>query len=511
MVDRRSKRSGNSDSGVHSQQIHKPIYDATAKILVQGGQAPGIPSVSELQASHQLAENYSDLIKTRPMLERVIDSLSLPYSAELLSRRISVKSPRSLIEIKASDPDPQLASQLANATAQTFTEDFRDRQFTEIAQFQASLGQYSITSDATLITAQAATLSSLSVAEPAIPASSSSSPNTRLNIIFVAILGLLVGGLLAMLIEYLDDRMKSTDDLENLTGLRSMGSITGGLSSMGSILRQRVSKGNFPTIMTDGLAQGPLAESYKYMALNLEFSGLGGGNFKTILITGALPGEGKTTTATNLAVTLARDGKSVVLIDTDLRKPALHTVFGLDNSSGLTSVIMNEASLEDVMSPTPIETLRVITSEPLPPDPTALLRSPRMRALMESLEDKADVVMLDSPPLLLVTDSVLMAAQADSVILVIDAQRARTGTIRRAAKLLSQASTPIVGAVFNKVSVRGGGHYGYGYDYGYDDKSNSNNGVGERVPRVMILRVLRVATNQKAQGSRHKAVAGQMI
>ena len=202
-----------------------PIYDATAKILVQGGQAPGIPTAGEIQASQQLAKNYSDLIKTRPILNQVIDSLSLSYNAGVLSGKISIKSPRSLIEIEASDPDPQMASQIANATAEIFIEDFRDRQFTEIAQFQASLSQYGITNDASLITAQAATLSSLSIAEPAIPASFPSSPNTRLNIILAAFLGILVGGLLVFLIEYLDDRIKSPDELESVAGLRSMGSV----------------------------------------------------------------------------------------------------------------------------------------------------------------------------------------------------------------------------------------------------------------------------------------------
>jgi capsular polysaccharide biosynthesis protein len=201
-----------------------PIYDATAKVLVQGGQAPGIPSASEIQASQQLANNYRDLIKTRPILDKVIDSLALPYSAASLFAKISVTNPRSLIEIMASDPDPEMASQIANATAEIFIEDFRDRQLTEIAQFQASLGQYGISIDAGVISAQATTLSSLSVAEPAISSSSPSSPNTKLDVILAAISGLLLGVILVMLVEHMDDRIKSTDELERMTDLRATGS-----------------------------------------------------------------------------------------------------------------------------------------------------------------------------------------------------------------------------------------------------------------------------------------------
>lgn len=465
-----------------------PVYDATAKILVQGGQSPGIPSVGEIQASQQLANNYRDLIKTRPILEKVIDSLSLSYSAGALAGKISVTNPRSLIEIKASDPDPQMASRIANSTAQIFIEDFRDRQFTEIAQFQASLGQYGITIDTSVITAQAATLSSLSVAEPAIPASSPTSPNTRLNVFLAAVSGLLLGGILIILIEHLDDRIKSTDELENMTGLRSMGSVMWGLTSLGSVVHQRVRAGAFPTIMANGPKESALAESYRYMALNLEFNGVGTGDLKSLLVTGALPGEGKTTTAANLAVSLARDGKSVILVDVDLRKPTLHSVFDLDNSKGLTNAIMGDATLDEVMSSTDIETLKVITSGPLPPEPTLLLRSQRMRTLIESLTGIADLVMLDSPPVLLVTDPIVMAAQVDGIILVMDAQKARREYVRRAAQMLQQAGTPILGAVFNKVSVRGGGHgYGYGYGYGYSDTKNGTEGS---LPQVMPRRAL---------------------
>jgi non-specific protein-tyrosine kinase len=467
-----------------------PIYEASTKILVQGGQSPGVPSIYDIQASEQLATNYSDLIKTRPILEQVIESLSLGYGPGTLSSKISIRSPRSLIEIKAEDRDPQVAAQISNTTAQTFIDNFRDRQFSQIAQFQASLGQYGITEDPTLIAAQAATMSTLSIAEPAVPPSSPSSPNIKVNVMLAAILGLLVGGLIVYFVESLDDRIKSPDELQNIAGHLSMDSVSGGIPYLGSISRQRVKPGSVPNFMTDGHRFSALAESYKYVALNLEYTGVSTGETKTILITSGLSREGKTTTAVNLAASLALGGASVVLVDADLRKPALHTVFGLDNSRGLTNAIVDGTSLDDLLLPTDIDSLKVITSGPLPPDPTHLLRSQRFRALVESLADQVNVVIFDSSPALLVTDSIVMAAQVDGIILVVDASSARKESLRRVAQLLQQTNTPILGAVFNKVSVRSEGYYGYGYGY---EGSNSKNGAIGILPQVMSPRMLKAA------------------
>ena len=303
-----------------------PIYDSSAKILVQGGQTPGVPTAGDVQTSERLARSYSDLIENRPVLEKIVELLALPYGPDALSGKISVSSPRSLIIIKASDPDPLLAADIANVTARTFIDDFRDRQFTQIAQLQASLGQYGITEDSSLVSAQAATLSTLSIVEGAIASASPSSPRTRLNVLLAAMMGLMVAGLVIFVVEYVDDSIKSAEDLERITGLTSLGSVAGGLTTLGSVSRHRVKDGFFPTILPEGHGQDPLSESYKYVGLNLEFAAIETGKIGTILMTSALPGEGKSTTASNLAISLARSGKSVVLVDADLRKPALNRV-----------------------------------------------------------------------------------------------------------------------------------------------------------------------------------------
>lgn len=202
-----------------------PIYGAKAKILVQGRQTPRLPSVGETEASQQLARNYSDLIKTRPIQLLVVQQLSLPYGPGTLSGKISVSSPRSLIEIRVSDPDPELAAKISNTTARTFIDEFRSRQFLQIAQFQASLSQYGIVQDPSIIAAQASTMSTLSIVEEALAPSAPSSPRTRINMMIAAVLGLLAAGLVVVLLEYLDNSIKSSEELKAITGMAVLSAV----------------------------------------------------------------------------------------------------------------------------------------------------------------------------------------------------------------------------------------------------------------------------------------------
>ena len=444
-----------------------PIYEATAKVLVQGGATPGTPSLSDLQASQQLARNYGDLIKTRPILEQVIEELSLSEGSGALSDKITVTNPRSLIEVKVADPDPNLAAELANTIAQTFMSDYRDKQFLQIAQFQTSLAQYGITQDPSIIAAQAATMGTLRMAEPAVPPSSPSSPRTISNMILGALLGLLVAALAVFVLEYLDDRIKSPEDLKALTGL----------ATLGSVLRYRTGDGKIPVTLSDEHLRSVMAESYKFLRTNLQFAALGTQGFKTLLITSSSPEEGKTTTAANLAVSLASEGKSVILVDSDLRKPALHRVFDLPEHKGLTHLILGDATLDEVMSPTSIEGLRVISSGPVPPDATYVLGSPKMKEVVEEIKNSADIVIFDSPPILVVADPMLLGGLVDGVLMVVNSERTRQDTVKHSVENLRQAAPAFMGAVLNKVSTKGrGGYYYYYYSsyYGEDGQERQS-------------------------------------
>ena len=445
-----------------------PIYDATVKVQVQGRQTPGLPSASDIEASQRIARDYGELIKMRPILERVVLEASLPYGPEILSSKIVVSSSRSIIEIKAKDPDPEQAAVLSNTTAQIFIDDFRNRQFTQIAGFMASLNQYGISEDPTIVATQFSTLSSLSVVEEAIPAASASSPRLMFNLFISAVLGLLVSGLIVFLLEYLDDSIGSPDELKALTGLPGLGSVMRyGASSSG------------PITLADEHIHSPLAESYKFLQTSLEFASLGNDNLRSILITSSSPAEGKTTTAANLAISLAREGRSVILVDTDLRKPAMQRVFDITGAKGLTHLILGNATVDEVLAPTGVEGLRVVPTGPLPPDVTHLLRSARMRQVIGELKASADLVIFDSPPLLSVTDPMLIVGQVDAVLLVVDAHRTGKETVKRGAETLLQAQPSVAGTVLNKVTTKSGGYYYHYYRY-YSSENGSKGRNGRR-------------------------------
>ena len=455
-----------------------PVYEARAQILVQGGVTPGTPSLSDIQASQQLARNYGDLIKTRPILEQVIERLSLPYSPGALSRRITVTSPRSLIEIKVADPDRQLAADIANTTANTFINDFRDNQFLQIAQFQSSLGQYGITGDPSIVAAQAATMSTLHIAESAIPPSSPFSPRTRLNILLAAALGLLAAGLVIFILEYLDDKVRSPDELKALTGL----------STLGSVLRYQSGDGLGAITIGDEHRHSAIAESYKFLRTNLRFAALDTAEgLRSLLVTSASPEEGKTTTAANLAISVAKEGKSVILVDSDLRKPGINRIFDLRDHKGLTHVILGETTLEEALAPTPVEGLRVLPSGPLPPDATHILGSAKMKAVVEQMKSSADLVVFDSPPLLAVTDPMLLVSMVDGVLMVVNTQRTRRDAVRRGIESLRQGNPGFIGAVLNKVSAKWRGSYYYYYYYGGDGAERGKKGPRRFRPFAKIL------------------------
>ena len=435
-----------------------PLYDATTRILVQGSRTPGTPSAGDIQASQQLAQSYVDLVTTRSILQQVAEALGMPVDTVGLGGKISVRSPRSFILITANDPNPGTAADIANTTARVFIDDFQRRQFTQIAQFQASLSQYGILEDPAIIAAQAATLTTLSIIEDAIPPPSPSTPRLRRNVLLAAIVGLLMAGLIVILREYLDDRVRSPEELRDLTGIRNLA----GMPTMGSVVRFRSHSDARPLIIKDQPAQS-LTEAYRFLQTNLEFAAVGTSGLKSLLVTSSSPEEGKTTTAVNLAISMARDGKRVLLVDTDLRRPAMHRLFDLQEQKGLTHLLLGNGTIEEVSGRTEIAGLRVIPAGPPPPDPPQVLRSSRMRELVAEIKENAEFVIFDSPPLLAVTDPMLMVPLVDGVLLVVDAERTRRGPVRRSVEMLQLANPQVVGAVLNKVSARAGGYGSYYY------------------------------------------------
>ena len=204
------------------------------------------------------------------------------------------------------------------------------------------------------------------------------------------------------------------------------------------------------------------AEAFRALRTNIQFMNPDR-SLKSIVITSACPGEGKTTLVANLAISMAQLGKKVVCVDTDLRKPELHNLFNTLNMKGLTDYLMGIHSLGDVLQSTGIEGLSLITSGPKPPNPSEVLSSQKMKALMKQLSFEYDLVIYDSPPVISVTDAVILSSQTDGVILLIDSRASARQAVVKAKQTLELANAKIFGVVLGRVSKEDRGYYYYYY------------------------------------------------
>jgi capsular exopolysaccharide synthesis family protein len=196
-----------------------------------------------------------------------------------------------------------------------------------------------------------------------------------------------------------------------------------------------------------------VAESYRMLRSNLEFARVDR-PIHTILVTSSLPGEGKTVTAANLAIAFALEGRRVLLIDADLRRPGLHTLFDVPNTKGLTSMLRgDETDLDAVAHTNEQERLRILTSGPLPPNPAEMLGSQRMLTFLQQLQGSQDVLVIDSPPLRVVTDAAILSAFVDGTLLVIDASKSRRANVRLGREALTRVNAQVLGVVLNRVQA----------------------------------------------------------
>ncbi len=198
--------------------------------------------------------------------------------------------------------------------------------------------------------------------------------------------------------------------------------------------------------------RSPAAEAYRSLRTNLEFSSLDE-PLRTMVVTSPAPEAGKSTTLANLAVTMAQAGKQVILADCDLRRPSLHEVFGVSNATGLTSVILDDTTSAPPLRDTGVAGLKLLTSGPLPPNPAELLGSRRMGDIIKTLQDQADVVLFDAPPVIAVTDAAILASQVDGVLLVLNAGATKRDHAQRAKTALDKVNARLVGTVLNNVEL----------------------------------------------------------
>lgn len=293
------------------------------------------------------------------------------------------------------------------------------------------------------------------------------SPKPARDAALALVFGLLIGLAVAFLRDYFDDTFRTKEDLDAVAGGVPVLGIVPAISDWRDRKTAVLESVTHPS--------SAAAEAYRSLRTSLEFLGIDR-KIHIIHITSSASGEGKSTTSANLAVSLARAGKHVVLVDCDLRRPRMHEFFGMDNSVGFTSIILGTASIDEALVPAPgIPGLMILASGPTPPNPSELLSTKTAQSKLEALARSADYVVVDSPPLLPVSDSVILARYAHATLLVVTARSTTRRALGRSLELLRQVEAPLEGIVFNGVSQAAtyGYGYGYGYAYGYGGSSRS--------------------------------------
>jgi capsular exopolysaccharide synthesis family protein len=276
------------------------------------------------------------------------------------------------------------------------------------------------------------------------------------------IVGIVFGVAMAALLEFLDDSIKTKDEVEKVAPDLPVMALVPPVPSWKDRSK--------PVVVSLTEPKSTLAEAYRTLRTSIQFMSLDR-PMKTVQVTSPIAREGKTTTAANLGVALARSGQRVVIVDCDLRKPRLHEFFDLANEQGFTSVLLGDSPLSGALQAVAeVPNLLVLSSGPQPPNPSELLSGRRTVEVLVALQAGADVVIIDSPPLLPVTDSVILSGRVDATVVVATAGTTTRRQLHRALELLQQVDAPVVGTVLNRAAADGSygyyNQYGYGYSYG---------------------------------------------
>jgi len=314
------------------------------------------------------------------------------------------------------------------------------------------------------------TVSNIQVVDQAEIPTGSYKPNKKLNLLLAAVVGLFLGIGLAFFFEYLDNTVKSPEDVEQLIRLPSFGMVP----EISYERKKRLAKASYPVeLVTHGHPKSILSEAYRNIRTSILLS-FSEKPPKKIVITSPNPSEGKTTTVINTAIALSQTGAQVLIIDGDMRHPRIHKIFNEENGAGLSNFLSGNSPLDSIIKKTEVPNLYYIPSGPIPPNPSELIGSKLFKVMMDSLGKKFDHIVLDSPPALGFADSVILSTTVDGVILVVLGGKTPRETLQRAKEVLHQVNAKILGVVINRVDIHRSGYgyyyYRYHYYYGKDGK-----------------------------------------
>ena len=415
-----------------------PLYESSARMFVS---TSGGTSVSETYQgnlfSQQRVASYSELVTSEALAARVLDVLPLGLTPAQLASKVTASSTPDtvLFDITVTDSSPARARDIANAMATELITQVRELETPEDGGAPS----------AGVKTFQQAAASAAPV-----------SPSTKRNLALGAAVGLLLGIALAVLRDRLDNTIKDRREIEAISGKALVGTIP--------FDKERKTH---PAVDFQDLAQSSSAEAFRELRTNLQFLEVDHPP-RVIVVTSAIPSEGKTTTAVNLAVALAEAGHHVVLVEGDLRRPRISKYMGLIGSVGLSTVLAGQAKVDEVLQPTRYEGLQALASGPLPPNPSELLGSEASRALMVELRSKFDYVIVDGAPLLPVTDSAVLTTHSDGALLVTRYGHTKSNELSRAIGNLETIGAHVLGVVLALTPSKKGDMYSYSYNYSAD-------------------------------------------
>ncbi len=534
-------------------QFQTPVYQAETTILVNESPSAQASNYAAIYyTNQQLTKTYAEMLTKKPLIDEVRQRLGLDDSVPLT---VSVNAIRDtqLLRLVVENHDPFLAANVANELVVVFIEEIQNMQESkylsskenlqsqltylekqieenaqaldtliqnninqlkttgengqpiptsaleeqarqinqaEIDRLETRMTQYRqiyasvLASYEQIRLAEAQTSTSFIQVENAVPPQAPIRPQIFRNTLLAAIVGaiLAIGGIFA--IEFLDDSIRDPETITSLSNLPILATIS-----------RHEAKNNEP--ITQSQPRSPISEAFRSLRTNVRYTSVDR-PIRKLIVTSPTPEDGKTTVTGNLAVVMAQSGANVVLVDADLRRPRLHKVFGLDNKIGLTSIFISPSDrFEPIAQTVRTEGLKVIPSGGTPPNPSELLASRKMSDFLNQVAETNDLVLIDTPPVLTVTDAVALSHSCDGVLLVVKMGQTKQSAFTQAVENLRQVNANIIGVVVNDVDVRSARyHYYYrNYYYNYtkyyaDDpntaalkkKSNGSHGAARNEP-----------------------------
>ncbi len=413
----------------YDTNIKTPLYTTYTKVLLtqNNENQNASTTLNDITVNQKLASTYSEIVRSRLVLQQVIDRLWLDYNVEQLSKNITVTSvdDTQVLKISVTDKDPARAQLIANTTTEIFAHEITD------------------------ITG----LDNVKPYESAeLPGAPSNNTLTRDLVIagIIAVFGVLA---IAFIIFYFDDTVKYSDELEKKIGLPIVGKI------LKSDVKQK--KNNVSELYVDKYPKSGVSESIKSLRTNLQFSSVDE-EVKTILVTSSMPSEGKSFVSANLAISFAQNGDRVLIIDSDMRKGRLHRIFKVPNVLGYSNLMTDKiTNINRYVQKTSIQNLKIVTRGAYPPNPSELLSSNKNKKLIEKFREFFDVIIFDGAPCNGITDSVVLSTLIDKVLIVTKDGHTPRSVLNATRDALQKVNAPIAGVVMNNVDKKATKYYGY--------------------------------------------------